>query len=209
MCCGKWACGKWACGKWACGKWAGVVADVSGKGIPAALLSSMVLGALSTEFRAGVEAPEVLNRINRLICDKSLDDQFVTLFVFVMNPDGTGEYIGAGHNPAFVFRSATAKVERLTSEHFFLGMFDSAVYESRPLQLSNGDVLVVYSDGVTDAENRDGQMLGTARLLEVIRREAPAGGAALERGLLRAIEEFTGGTPQSDDITFVIVEKHQ
>ena len=66
----------------------GVLADVSGKGMPAALLSSMVLGALSTEFRSGTRPQEVLNRVNRLLCEKSLPDQFVTLFLFLLNPDG-------------------------------------------------------------------------------------------------------------------------
>ena len=187
--------------------WAGILADVSGKGMPAALLSSMVLGALSSEFRAGAEPAEALNRLNRLVCDKSLPDQFVTVFLFVLNPDGTGQFIGAGHNPVFLFRKATDQIERLFSENFFLGMFEFALYESRPLQLFSGDILFVYSDGVTDAENEQGQMFGTDRLLNTIQSEAPLGGESLERGLLRAVERFTGGTPQTDDITFVVVEK--
>jgi len=191
------------------GQWAGVLADVSGKGMPAALLSSMVLGALSSEFRAGTEPKEVLNRINRLICDKSLPDQFVTLFLFALGPDGTGQFIGAGHTPAFVFRSATGNVERLWSKQFFLGMFEFATYEALPLQLGNGDILVVYSDGVTEAQNAAGLMFGAERFLETIRRDAPAGSEAVERGLLLAIEQFTGGTEQNDDITFVIAEKYQ
>jgi serine phosphatase RsbU (regulator of sigma subunit) len=191
------------------GQWAGVLADVSGKGMPAALLSSMVLGALSSEFRAGTEANEVLNRVNRLVCDKSLPDQFVTLFLFVLGADGAGQFIGAGHTPAIVFRFATGKVERLWSEHFFLGMFDFATYEPRSIRLSKGDILVVYSDGVTEAQNGQGQMFGASRLLETIRRDGPAGSQALERGLLLAIEQFTGATEQSDDITFVIAEKYQ
>jgi len=175
--------------------------------MPAALLSSMVLGVLSSEFRAGTAPHEALNRINALVCDKSLPGQFVTLFLFVMRPDGTGQYISAGHNPAFLFRSATGKIERLWSEHLFLGMFDFSTYESRPLQLGNGDILVVYSDGVTDAENPQGEMFGSERLLDAIRGEARAGGEALERALLRTLDRFTGGTPQSDDITLLIVER--
>ncbi|MGD1068590.1 MAG: SpoIIE family protein phosphatase [Bryobacteraceae bacterium] len=189
------------------GQWAGVLADVSGKGMPAALLSSMVLGALVSEFRAGTEPSEALNRINRLVCDKSLPGQFCTLFLFVLSPGGTGQFIGAGHNAVFIHRFATGKVERLVSENFFLGMFDSAAYESRPLQLCDGDLLVVYTDGVTEAENAQRQMFGCERLLETIRHDGPAGGHALEGGLLQAIGDFTGGADQTDDITFVIVEK--
>src|SRR6202049_4081460 len=85
------------------GEWMGVLADVSGKGMPAALLSSMVLGALSMEFRSGTDPQEVLPRVNLLLCEKSLPDQFVTLFLFSLCPDGGGQFISAGHNPAYLF----------------------------------------------------------------------------------------------------------
>jgi serine phosphatase RsbU (regulator of sigma subunit) len=189
------------------GEWVGVLADVSGKGISAALLSSMVLGALSTEFRAGTPPHEVLSRVNRLLYEKSLPFQFVTLFLFLLSPEGTGQFIGAGHNPAYLFRSATGRIEKLVSEHCFLGMFDFVSYEPRPFHLDKGDILVVYSDGLPDAQNRREQMLGEKRLLEIIRQEGPSGSQALERKFLQAIEDFTQGMPQTDDITFVIVEK--
>jgi sigma-B regulation protein RsbU (phosphoserine phosphatase) len=187
----------------------GVLADVSGKGISAALLSSMVLGALSMEFHSGTEPREVLKRVNRLLCEKSLPYQFVTLFLFLLGPDGAGQFISAGHNPAYLFRSATGKIEKLASEAFFLGMFDSASYESRTVRLDQGDILVVYSDGLTDAESQQGDMFGRKRLLELIRQEAPSGSQALERAFLKAIEEFTQGMPQTDDITFVLVQRCQ
>ncbi|MFN0172696.1 MAG: PP2C family protein-serine/threonine phosphatase [Bryobacteraceae bacterium] len=191
------------------GEWMGVLADVSGKGMSAALLSSMVLGALSMEFRSGTQPQEVLNRINQLLCRKSLPFQFVTLFLFLLNPNGSGQFISAGHNPAYLFRSATGKIEQLVSDAYFLGMFDFASYPSRMLQLNKGDILVVYSDGFTDAENQQEEVFGEERLLELIQQEAPLGSHALEQKLLKAIGEFTQGMPQTDDITFVVVEKHQ
>jgi serine phosphatase RsbU (regulator of sigma subunit) len=191
------------------GDWMGVLADVSGKGMCAALLSSMVLGALSMEFHSGTQLQEVLTRVNRLLCEKSLPGQFVTLFLFLQNPQGIGQFISAGHNPTYVFRAATGKIEKLFSEAFFLGMFEEAIYESRPFHLGQGDILVVISDGVTDAQNPTGQMFGEQRLLQVIRHEAPSGGQAIEKELLKAIEAFTQGTAQNDDITFVAVEKYQ
>lgn len=189
------------------GGWMGVLADVSGKGMSAALLSSMLLGALSMEFRSGTPSREALARVNRLLCEKSLDFQFVTLFLFLLDPNGAGHFIGAGHNPAYLCRASTGRTERLVSDSFFLGMFDSASYEPCPLQLDKGDILVVYSDGLTDAENRQAEMFGEERLLEIVRQEAPAGSDALQRKLLQAIEEFTQGVPQTDDITFLVVEK--
>ena len=189
------------------GEWMGVLADVSGKGMSAALLSSMVLGALGMEFRSGTQPQEVLNRVNQLLCEKSLPSQFVTMFVFLLSPEGAGQFISAGHNPAYLFRSATGKIEALVSDAYVLGLFDFASYQSGPLHLCKGDILVVYSDGLTDAENPQNEMFGEERLLEIIRQEAPSGSHALQRKFLKAIEEFTQGMPQTDDITFVVVEK--
>jgi sigma-B regulation protein RsbU (phosphoserine phosphatase) len=191
------------------GEWAGVVADVSGKGMSAALLSSMALGALNMELRSNTDPREVLKRLNRLLCEKSLPYQFVTLFLFVLSPHGMGQFISAGHNPAYLFRAATGKIERLISDAHFLGMFEVASYEPRALRLDKGDILVVNSDGLTDAQDPREEMFGEERLLRIIRQEAPSGGHAIERKFLTAIEEFTQGMPQTDDITFVIVEKCQ
>jgi serine phosphatase RsbU (regulator of sigma subunit) len=191
------------------GDWTGVLADVSGKGMSAALLSSMVLGALRMEFRAGTQPQEILNRVNRLLCEKSLPFQFVTLFLFVLGRNGGGQFISAGHNPTYLFRSATGAIEELISDAYFLGMFDFASYQTREFHLAEGDILVVYSDGLTEAQNPQGEMFGEDRLLEVVRREAPLGSQAVEQGFLKAIEDFTLGVPQTDDITFVVVERCQ
>jgi sigma-B regulation protein RsbU (phosphoserine phosphatase) len=191
------------------GEWVGVLADVSGKGMSAALLSSMVLGALSMEFHSRTEPHEVMTRMNRLLCEKSLPYQFVTLFLFLLNPQGMGQFISAGHTPAYLFRYATGEIEELGSNAGVLGLFDDASFESGAFRLDQGDILVVYSDGLTDAENTQEEMFGEKRLLRIIRQEAPAGSQALERSFLKAIEEFTQGMPQTDDITFVVVEKLQ
>jgi sigma-B regulation protein RsbU (phosphoserine phosphatase) len=175
----------------------------------AALLSSMVLGALGIEFHGNSEPQEILNRVNRLLCEKSLPGQFVTLFLFLQNPAGMGQFISAGHNPAYLFRAATGKIEKLFSDAFFLGMFDFATYESRTFRLDKGDILVVISDGLIDAQNPNGEMFGEQRLLQIIRQEAPWGSQAIEQRFLKAVEEFTQGMVQTDDITFVIVEKYR
>ncbi len=189
------------------GEWMGVLADVSGKGMSAALLSSMVLGALNMEFRSGTRPEEILKRVNQLLFDKSLPFQFVTLFLFLLRPGGEGQFISAGHNPAYLFRSASGKIERLDPEAFALGMFEPASFESRKFHLDTGDLLIVYSDGLTDAENPQHEMFGEERLLEIIRREAPAGSRAVEQKILKGIADFTQSMPQTDDITFVVVEK--
>ena len=189
------------------GAWVGMLADASGKGMSAALLSSMTLGAINMELRSGTEPDEALNRLNKLLCAKSLPSQFVTLFIFLLHPDGTGRFISAGHTPVYVFRAATGKVEVFESEAYMLGMFDFATYRPRKFLLGKGDILVVYSDGLIRAENPQHELFGVERLLEVIHREGPLGGRAVEQGLLQAIDDFTTGIPQPDDVTFVIVEK--
>jgi sigma-B regulation protein RsbU (phosphoserine phosphatase) len=131
----------------------------------------------------------------------------VTLFLYLLNQDGVGQFISAGHNTAYLFRSSTGKIEELIPDSYVLGMFDFASYQSRAFHLEKGDILVVYSDGLTDAENPRQEMFGEERLLEIIQREAPSGSHALEQKVLKAIEDFTQGTPQTDDITFVVVEK--
>jgi len=189
------------------GDWMGVLADVSGKGMPAALLSSMVLGALSMEFRSGTPPGDALNRVNQLLCEKSLPAQFVTLFLFLLSEDGAGEFISAAHNPACLYRAATGQIEELVSDAYFVGMFDFASWQSRPFHLDKGDILVIYSDGLTDAEDHLQESFGEERLLEAIRKSGSSGSRAVEQRLLKELEAFTDGAPQTDDITFVVVEK--
>jgi serine phosphatase RsbU (regulator of sigma subunit) len=191
------------------GEWVGILADVSGKGMSAALVSSLLLGVLSMEFRSGIQPPEVLSRVNQLLCEKSLPYEFVMLFLYLLSPQGVGQFISAGHDPAYLFRSATGKIEELSSGGLILGAFPSTTYQSCPLYLHPGDILVVYSDGLTEAQNLSEEMFGKERLLRIIQQEAPSGSNALQEKIFKAIEEFTFGERQTDDITFLVVEKYQ
>lgn len=184
----------------------GVLADVSGKGIPAALLSSFTLGTLNMEFRSTSDPVSVLNSVNKLLCDKTPSHRFVTAFLFQVGADGKGHFISAGHNPAYLFRAATGEVEELPSGGMPLGMFGFATYEAVALQLNRGDILVVYSDGLTEAENGAQQEFGEERLLSLIKSEAPRGAEAMESKLLAELDKFTQGAMQTDDITFLLIE---
>ena len=183
----------------------GVLADVSGKGVPAALLSSLFQGALDIVCRTGAPAEEVLNQTNKFLYARSPSNGFVTLFFFWINCDGKGEFIGAGHTPAYLFRADSGEIEELSSQGMILGAFDFATYKSSPLELNPGDVLVVYSDGVTEATNREGEMFGEEKLLEVIGSNALAGAKVLKEKILEKIDQFTEGMTQSDDITFLLI----
>ncbi len=186
----------------------GVLGDVSGKGIPAALLSSLTLGALNMEFRTSAEAGKVVSAVGRFLCEKTPPHRFVTLFLFQLGADGKGHFISAGHNPAYVYRAAGGNVEELPSGGMPLGMFPFAAYEPAALELSPGDILVVYSDGLTDAENRAQEEFGEERLLALIRSEARRGIEAMEMTLLSELDRFTEDASQTDDITFLLVENY-
>ncbi|MBI3934323.1 MAG: serine/threonine-protein phosphatase [Acidobacteria bacterium] len=189
------------------GELIGVLADVSGKGVPAALLASLLQGALHMEFRTSGRCDAVLNRINKLLCEKAVPGRFVTMFATVLDPQGRGHYVSAGHNTAYVYRARTKEIEELPSGGLIVGAFPFASYEGCPLQLADGDILVIYSDGLTEAEGPGDEMFGEDRLREIIRSEAASGSHRLERKILEAMERFTRGMPQTDDITFVLLEK--
>jgi serine phosphatase RsbU (regulator of sigma subunit)/pSer/pThr/pTyr-binding forkhead associated (FHA) protein len=184
-----------------------ILADVSGKGIPAALLSSLTLGALNMEFRTSSEPVLVLNNVNKLLCQKTPSNRFVTLCLCQLDGNGHGHFISAGHNTTFIFRGATGALDSLDSGGMPLGMFPFSTYQSADLQLEVGDVLVVYSDGLTDAENEAGDEFGEDRLRALIKSTAPQGAAALEAKILQSLDSFTQGAPQTDDITFLLIER--
>ena len=185
----------------------GVLADVSGKGVSASLLSSMLLGCLEMQLRTGMPLHVAVNRLNKFLCEKSSASRFVTMFLFTLNSNGRGKYISAGHNPTYVFRAQTAEIEELPSNNMIIGAFPFATYEAETLELNTGDVLLAYSDGLTEAENPLGEMLGEDVVKKVIRAEAGAGSNNLEEKLLSTIQDFTAGRSPTDDITIIIVEK--
>jgi len=185
----------------------GVIADVSGKGVSASLLSSMLLGCLQMQVRAGLALHEALNRLNRFLCEKSSSSRFATMFSFTLNSDGYGRYISAGHNPAYLFRAATREIEELTSNNMIVGAFQFVTYEAAPLNLNPGDVLLAYSDGLTEAENLQGEMLGEEAVKNIILAEAASGSQQLEQKLLSTIQNFTAGRSPTDDITLILVER--
>jgi serine phosphatase RsbU (regulator of sigma subunit)/pSer/pThr/pTyr-binding forkhead associated (FHA) protein len=184
----------------------GVLADVAGKGVAASLLSSMMLGCLQLLLTAGSRPNDALNRLNRFLHDKA-SGRFITLVLFSIGPNGSGEFISAGHNPVYVYRKSKKDLEELSSNNLVLGAFDFATFESQPLHLDNGDLLLVYSDGLTEAENPSGEMFGEERVKQVMRDHAADGAEKLHNAVLTAIQQFTQGHAQTDDITTVLVQR--
>ena len=189
------------------GELGGVLADVSGKGISAALLSSFAQGALNAEFGLTRNLEDVLHRVNKLLCQRTPPNRFVTMFVFVLNPNGSGRFLSAGHNPAYIFRAATCQVEELESAGLPVGMVPFAKWEASAFHLEPGDILLVYSDGLTEAENAAQDMFGEERVRLLVADAGRRGAAALEQSLLGAVDDFTRGASQTDDITFFLLER--
>jgi serine phosphatase RsbU (regulator of sigma subunit) len=183
-----------------------VIADISGKGVAASVLSSMILGCLQLRLQDGDRPASALNRLNKFLCTKS-SGRFATMFLCSFAEDGKGIYISAGHNPGFLYRAADGSIEELPSTNMVLGLFDFATFDATPIELNHGDVLVAYSDGLTEAENNREEMFGEDRVKEIIRREAPSGVTRLHEVLISSIAEFTKGHDQSDDITMVIAQR--
>jgi sigma-B regulation protein RsbU (phosphoserine phosphatase) len=183
-----------------------VLADISGKGIAASVLSSMILGCLQLRLQDGEAPAAALNRLNKFIHSKR-SGKFATMFLCSLPPDGEGSYVSAGHNPAFVYRAAGVSIDELPSTSMVLGAFDFATFEASPVQLAPGDLLFVYSDGLTEAENVAGEMFGEERVKEIIQREGTKGAAGVHEAVIASIAEFTRGRDQTDDITIVIAER--
>jgi sigma-B regulation protein RsbU (phosphoserine phosphatase) len=183
-----------------------VLADISGKGIAASVLSSMILGCLQLLLQGGSTPEAALNRLNKFIHSKS-SGRFATMFLCSIGRDGKGHYISAGHNPAYVYRASSGSIDEWPSTSLVLGAFDFVTFEAMPVELGPGDLVFVYSDGLTEAENVNGDMFGDDRVKEIIQREGSFGVTRVHEAVIASIGEFTRGRDQTDDITIVIAER--
>lgn len=186
------------------GRYGLVVADISGKGIPAALLASMLQGFFSATAGADIPQDMVASRVNKYLQERSSDDRYATLFYGVLEPQGKIEYINAGHVPAMV-RTPAGEVYHLSSDNFPIGMFDFADYHSAHATLKPGDFLVIYSDGISEARNIKDDLFGENGLRDLLIQFKGNCLDDLTSAILQGVREFTGGAPQSDDMTLLLV----
>lgn len=178
------------------------IGDVAGKGVPAALLMAGVNSALRGLLAADIREPaQMMTLLNRVLYDSTPKNRFVTLMLARFDP-GTAElvYSSAGHNPMLVLR-ASGEAEWLTTRGLGLGLTPQATYRQHSVQLGVGDVFVLYTDGVTEARSRTGEDFGEARLLAALNGH---GALAMTGAVLEAIDNFSEGAPQHDDITLLI-----
>ncbi|HET9952676.1 MAG TPA: PP2C family protein-serine/threonine phosphatase [Candidatus Eisenbacteria bacterium] len=180
------------------------LADVAGKGPPAALLAAMVQGIFDSHARRGAGPAATMSSVNEAIAAREIEARFATLFYAVLGPSGELVFSNAGHNPPVVLRRRDV-VRRLETGGLMLGPFKGATFEEERSMLEPGDVLVVYSDGVTDAEGPDGEQFGEERLLECLAGPPVASVEAVRDRLLDAVKTFASDRPLFDDVTVLAV----
>jgi len=183
------------------------VADISGKGLPAALLMANIQATLRATIGAQDTVSGLATRVNVLLHASTPPNKFATAFLLSYDPGSGGcAYVNGGHNDGIVLRG-DGSVTLLETTGMPLGMFARAGYEEGQTQLAPGDLLMLYSDGVTEAEDIHEEQFGMGRVIDVLRahREQPASGIVEQ--MLRRIDEFAGAAPQHDDITLMILKR--
>jgi phosphoserine phosphatase RsbU/P len=189
------------------GRLAVTVGDVSGKGVPAALLMATAQATLRGQVVTGTSASESLANTNRLLCQAARKGTFVTLFLGMLDPESAMvSYANAGHNRPFVV-GADGTVEILTTGSLVLGFLPTHTYELAERVLAPGETLVIYSDGVTEAMNSDGEQFEEDPLYKLAQDHHAKGPRVLIDEVIRQVQKFAGGRAQSDDITVLVVRR--
>jgi sigma-B regulation protein RsbU (phosphoserine phosphatase) len=184
------------------------VADVSGKSVPAAMLMANFQASLRALAGSPGTLSELVAGLNRLACGNNLNGRrFTTAFFAELNPS-TGEliYLSAGHNPPLLMRS-DGSVERLKSECIPLGIDLAEKFETGVTHLRTNDLLVIYTDGVTEARNEQGDQFGESRLLGILEPGSPERAASTLASIMNRLDDFVGNAPQHDDITCLVVSR--
>jgi len=180
-----------------------LIADVSGKGLGAALLTTMLQGALSA-MTLGTDPARVFNHVNRFLCDHAEVGRYATMFFGILDDDGHLEFINAGHPSPFLIRHGAAE-EPFSEGSYPVGLVPEAEYTTAHLKLEPGDTLVLFSDGVTEAMDPDEQMFGVPRLREILTGMTECPLDQIHKCVLEAVENFARGASQADDLTLLVV----
>lgn len=187
-----------------------VIADVSDKGLPAALFMALTRTIIRTMAIGKPSPREAMERANDVIIADAQSDMFVTAFYGVLDTtDGSVLYVNAGHNPPLLCHHADRTLAPLREHGIALGIVPNLEQPQGHAQLQCGDVIVLYTDGITDALNEAEEEFGVARLGAVIQEHAGKTAQALTDEILRAVEQFTQGVPQFDDLTLVVVKRNE
>jgi sigma-B regulation protein RsbU (phosphoserine phosphatase) len=186
-----------------------VIADVSGKGAGAALLMSNLQAGLRMALAVSLPLEEIVYKINNLTYESSLSNQFITFFIGIWeNSTGTLRYINAGHNPPTIIRNDD-KIDTLPPTGIGLGIKKDQSHESREISLETGDSLFIFTDGIEEFFNEQGEAFGTERMIKCFRENKHLHPQDIIRKLFQRLEEFAGEEPASysDDLTIIAARK--
>ena len=184
------------------------IADVSGKGVPAAIFMAVSRTLIKATGIRGQEPGECMKTVNDILCDESVGSMFVTVFYGIYDlQTGVVSFTNAGHNPPYILRENGA-VEMLKSScNLVLGAVEGMDFTSESLQLNPGDALVMYTDGVTEAENKQHDQFGESRLEATLAACKGAASKQIVNTVNQKVKEFTDGAAQSDDITQLVIRR--
>ncbi len=187
-----------------------VIADVTDKGVPAALFMALSRTLLRATAIDGRQPAEVLERANRLILADSRAGLFVTCFYAVVELEtGLITFANGGHNYPLHWEAASGAIHPLRAQGIVLGIVSQPHFEQRQVPLAVGDVLLFYTDGVTEAMNLERELFGDERLAEVLRANHQRSPAAIIAAVLAAVTDFASGQSQADDITMVVLKRER
>ncbi len=187
-----------------------VIADVSGKGVPAALFMVIAKTLIKDRAQEGISPNEVFTKVNKLLCEANEEGLFVTAWLGVFEiSSGHLDYVNAGHNPPLV-KSSSGKYEYVKSKcNFVLAGFEETKYRLCSLDLFSGDSLFLYTDGVTEATNANKELYGDERLQNVLNRNKEKKPEELIKAVKEDVDAFVGEAPQFDDITMLSFNYHK
>ncbi len=185
-----------------------VIGDVSGKGVPAALLMAVTRSLLRAGALRGGEPGPCLEEVNRLLVRDTATERFVTLFYAVLDSRrGELSFANAGHNAPFLLRSC-GEVEQLSAAQLVLGAMPEARYSTRSIRLQCGDQLFLYTDGVTEALNSQREQFSEHRLQHLLSEASTESPQGLIDRVVQSVRSFADGAPQSDDLTILAALYH-
>lgn len=184
-----------------------VIGDVTGKGLPAALLMTSIIGSLRALLTAGLRGSELIAALNRHVCTNAAGGRFVTLFYGELEAaTGNLTYVNAGHNPPFLLR-VNGDVDQLAPTAMILGVATDALIETRQVQIGQADRLLLFTDGLSEAFNKKDEEYGEERIKgSLLRARALPLPGAVER-LVADVQSFCGSAPPHDDMTIMLVER--
>jgi len=185
-----------------------VVADVCGKGIPAALFMAVSRTIIRSKGMQGCSAETCMTESNHLLAAYSIDNMFVTVFYAIYNvKTGFISYSNAGHNPPLLLRQDGSFSELPVMENTIVGVIDNIEYQKDTLQLEQGDTLFMFTDGVTEATDAAYNEFGVERLGDILSQHSHSNCQQIVEAVKKGVKDFVGETEQSDDITMLVVKR--